>query len=99
MRDSLADAVRHKYPPDKVIELLERHLASGDEKIALAAVTFLAERGYGKAPQVIEDERGSLSEDEYQDELRHIALEVIAKMTPEEKFKLLADTAPSGQVQ
>ena len=43
----------------------------------------------------------TLTDEEYQEELDHIAKERIAKMTPEEKFKLLAadNTAPDGQVQ
>ena len=40
----------------------------------------------------------TLTDEEYQEELDVIARERIAKMTPEEKFQLLANTVPSDSV-
>lgn len=49
-------------------------------------------------PVEMRDERGDLTDEEYQEELDLIAKERIAKMTPEEKFQLLSNTAPSDSV-
>lgn len=96
---SLADAVRRKYPPEKIIELAEKHLASDDEKVAFAAVTFLADRGYGKAKETVEIQT-ELTPEEYAEELAIVAREHIASLSDEERERLLAqDPAPSDMIQ
>lgn len=95
---SLADAVRRKWPPDKIVELADQHLKSADEKIAFAAFQFVAERGYGK-PREVEVETPAMTPEEYEAELDAIARERVAAMSPEERMKLLADPAPTHTIQ
>jgi len=41
----------------------------------------------------------TLTDEEYQAEIREIVRESVAAMSPEERMKLLADPAPSSTVQ
>lgn len=95
---SLADAVRRKWPPEKIVELAEKHLASTDEKISFAAFQFVADRGYGK-PRDAEIETPAMTAEEYKAEIAEIVREEVAAMSPEERIKLLADPAPTHTIQ
>jgi hypothetical protein len=74
----------------------------GEPRDAMPAIKFLHERAYGMA-RPVEPEQTALTDEQYEEELNLITRERIAKMSPEEKFRLLAgsseNSAPDGQVQ
>jgi hypothetical protein len=48
--ESLAAAVRQKFPPDRLLEIAEKLIASKDSADVKYAHGWLTDRGYGKAP-------------------------------------------------
>lgn len=101
VRDSLADAVRRKWPPDRILELAERLLTAedSDSDMQYRVMTFLADRGYGKAKETVEIQT-ELTPEEYAEELAIVAREHIASLSDEERERLLAqDPAPSDMIQ
>jgi len=94
---ALADAIRRKWPPDKIVELVEGFLANADAEIRFKAFQFIGDRGYGKpVEQEVEPE---LTVEEYKAEVAAIVREEVAAMSPEERMKLLADPAPTHTIQ
>jgi hypothetical protein len=51
---SLADAIRRKFPPEKMVEIAESLLASKDDRVRLGAFQTIQERGYGKVLSTVE---------------------------------------------
>lgn len=53
---SLAEAVRRKVPPDRIVDEALRRLDDPEESgaVKMAAIVFLAERGYGKVTTTID---------------------------------------------
>jgi len=61
---------------------------------------LFVERAYGKARETVDiNTEPTLTDEEYQAEIREIVRESVATMSPEERMKLLADPAPSSTVQ
>ena len=52
--NTLAEAIRSGVSPEKIYQRVLEILASDDEKAAMQAANFLADRGWGKAPQTLE---------------------------------------------
>ena len=99
MRDALATAVREKYPPAKIMALVEAELDSEDNKTRCWAKQFLADRGYGKAKEVVEHhDEPELTADEMAEELKIMAREYIDSMTPEERAELI-NPVPTDTIQ
>lgn len=95
---SLADAVRRKWPPEKIVELAEKHIASKDEEIAFKAFQFIADRGYGK-PREAEVEEPAMTPEEYKRALAEIVREEVAAMSPEDRMRLLTNPEPTHTIQ
>lgn len=82
--ESLAEAVRQKWPPEKLVERMTELAASDDERVAEAAVRWLADRGYGKAVELVDV--GVTGMDP-----ASAALLAAVRMTPHERRKALDD--------
>jgi hypothetical protein len=52
--ESLAEAVRSKWPAAKIVEVMTKHAKSKDPGVSSRATEWLADRGYGKAPQAVD---------------------------------------------
>lgn len=52
--ESLAEVVRQKWPPDKLVDEMSKHADSTNEAVAIRAKEWLAERGYGPAPKQVD---------------------------------------------
>ena len=53
--DSLANAVRQKFSPERIVELAEKLACTAEsEQVRLAALQLLAERGFGKVVTTID---------------------------------------------
>lgn len=53
--ESLASAMRHKFPPDRICELAEKLATTAEsDQVRLSALQFIAERGHGKVTTVID---------------------------------------------
>lgn len=101
VRDSLADAVRHKWPPDRILGLAEELLTAedADSDMRYRVMVFLADRGYGKAKETVEVQT-DLTPEEYREELAIIAREHLASLSDEERERLLApNPAPTDTIQ
>ena len=66
-----------------------------DERVKLAALKELADRGWGRAKEIVEVET-TLSAEEYAEELWIIGCEYVASLPLEERRKLLAEPNESG---
>lgn len=63
--ESLAKAVRERFPPERLLEIAERLIASADSTDVRYAHGWLTDRGYGKAPVEINVGRaGELDDDD-----------------------------------
>ena len=99
MRDALATAVRAKYPPEKIMALVEEELESEDNKTRCWAKQWLGDRGYGNAKEVVEHhDEPELTPDELVEELRIMAREYIDSLPPDERADLL-NPVPTDTIQ
>ena len=99
VRDALSEAVRRKYPPEKIIELVEELFAKAeDDATRRWAIQFVADRGYGKAKETVEV-KTELTEQEYAEELAIIAREHLNSLPADERARLLEDPAPTDTIQ
>lgn len=59
---SLANALRLRFPPERIADVVEELLNSEDERVRVVTVQFIAERGYGKPPPSTDDGGGLTQE-------------------------------------
>jgi hypothetical protein len=63
--DSLADAMRRKFPPERIVDLAERLVETAEsEQVRLAALQMIAERAHGKVPSDLNINASTTSDDE-----------------------------------
>lgn len=71
-----------------------------EDRDRLGYLKLVVERVAGKPRETLDiNTESELSAEEYAAECREIALEEIAKMTPAERLKLIADPAPIDTIQ
>lgn len=52
---SLADAIRRRFPPERIVDMVEKLADDAkDERVRLAALQIISDRGYGKVLTEIE---------------------------------------------
>jgi hypothetical protein len=51
---TLADAIRRRFPPERIVDLLEKLTEATDERVRMMATQALADRGYGKVLTEVE---------------------------------------------
>jgi hypothetical protein len=68
---SLADALRRRFPPERVVDIAERMVESLDERVRMVALQFIADRGYGKVVTATDHE----SDGEDAIDVSHIPIE------------------------
>jgi hypothetical protein len=51
---SLSDAIRRRFPPERIVDHAEKLLASEDERVVLGTLQMLTDRGYGKVLTTLE---------------------------------------------
>lgn len=50
---SLAEAIRQRFPVERIVDIAENLLASDDDRVVLATFSLIMDRGHGKVASVI----------------------------------------------
>ena len=103
IRTSLAEAVREKWPPSRIVAEAEKQYEVASEakdvKAASSVLSFLAGYGYGKPTEHVEvNAEPELTPEEYADEMKAIGKEFVESLTPEQRADLL-NPVPSDTIQ
>lgn len=74
---SLANAIRRRFPPERIVDMAESLAGSDDERVRMALLQWIADRGFGKVVENI-DVRGGLTPEQQ-------ALFDALRLTPHER--------------
>lgn len=89
---SLADALRRRFPPDRVVDIAESLTESEDDRVRMIALQFIADRGYGK---VVDTSAPDADDDSI--DLSHIPIDERRLMlTTVTRMAALSVSAPDG---
>lgn len=88
--DSLADAIRRRFPPERIVDMLESLSQSDDDRVRATVTQVIADRGYGKVKEHLEVESGMTPE--------QVALFEALRMTPHER-RLAAQNSTADAIE
>ena len=103
IRTSLAEAVREKWPPSRIVAEAEKQYEAASEvkdfKAASSVLLFLAGYGYGKPTEHVEvNAEPELTPEEYADELKAIGKEYVESLSADRRAELL-NPVPTDTIQ